>query len=122
MGMRVGGWWEPVRKAVLKFASVSPMTYEGGVQEVLDVDPVEGKEVVLPRAEKIVITYISRQVARTRKLTPEAHEGLVSALEELVARKGSSWELNILAAEKLTKDEQLQYIGRTTVRLFLFRA
>ena len=46
--------------------------------------------------EKVVITYISRQSVYRRKLLVDDHAGLVIALAELVDRKGSSWELNVL--------------------------
>ncbi|KAF7365143.1 hypothetical protein MVEN_00385600 [Mycena venus] len=69
----------------------------------------------LPMPAKIVITYISRQNAGHRKLTPESHTALVGALEDVTWRKG--WELNVVEAEKLSRDEQLRVIARTTVLL-----
>ncbi|KAK0449415.1 hypothetical protein EV421DRAFT_1889176 [Armillaria borealis] len=84
MGVRVGGWWEPVRAAVLKFAG-APVSRIGMREK--------------PMPDKVVITYISRQGGR-RKL----------ALEEL-------WELNVLQAEEMTKEDQLGVIARTTFLL-----
>ncbi|KAF8202666.1 hypothetical protein K438DRAFT_1757988 [Mycena galopus ATCC 62051] len=117
VGLRVGGWWEPVRGAVLRFAGaeVRSADYVEQDQAVLS-DTAEG-DPRLPMPAKIVITYISRQSAGQRKLTPESHTGLVQALEELVARKGNKWELIVVEAEKLSKDEQLQIAARTTILL-----
>ncbi|KAJ7927965.1 hypothetical protein B0H13DRAFT_2550536 [Mycena leptocephala] len=104
VGERVGGWWEPVRSALLQFAGADVALPQSTEQQVVlgrDIDPK------LPMPAKIVITYISRQSAGQRKLTPESHE--------LAWRKG--WELNVVEAEKLTRDEQLRIIGRTTILL-----
>jgi hypothetical protein len=114
VGIRVGGWWEPVRNAMLRFAGAELGTPENSEQVVLSGDFAEG-DPKLPMPSKILITYISRQSAGQRKLTPESHAGLVAALEELVKRKGAAWELKVMEAEKMTKDEQLQVIARTTV-------
>jgi hypothetical protein len=111
-GESVGGWWEPVRSAVLRFAGVK------SASELFDYGKfvASSTEVAtLPMPEKIVITYISRQSARHRKLTDEAHQSLVSSLTDLVARNSDNYELNIMEAEKLTKDEQLEVAGRTHV-------
>ncbi|KAJ7147032.1 hypothetical protein C8R43DRAFT_953243 [Mycena crocata] len=115
-GIRVGGWWEPVRSAVLRFAGAESNVPDNTEQVVLSGDVSEG-DPKLPMPTKIVITYISRQSAGQRKLTPESHAGLVASLGDLVKRKGASWELNVVEAEKLTKDEQLQLIARTTILL-----
>ncbi|KAJ7591263.1 hypothetical protein C8J56DRAFT_558290 [Mycena floridula] len=104
-GEKVGGWWEPVRAAVLRYA---------GAPAASDMAIYSQSEGRLPMPEKIVITYISRQGGR-RRLTDQAHDSLVTALEELSKRKG--WELNVLQAERLSKDEQLRYISRTTILL-----
>ena len=48
-------------------------------------------------------------------MTPESHEHLVAALTEKAERLG--WELNIVRAELLTKEEQFALAGRTTVSL-----
>ncbi|KAJ7761546.1 hypothetical protein DFH07DRAFT_421165 [Mycena maculata] len=116
VGARVGGWWEPVRSAVLRFAGADLAPPDNNEQVVLSGDVAKGDQ-KLPMPSKIVITYISRQSAGNRKLTSESHAGLVSALEELVKRKGPSWELNVMEAERMTKDEQLQVIARTTILL-----
>ncbi|KAJ6605665.1 hypothetical protein B0H10DRAFT_2167111 [Mycena sp. CBHHK59/15] len=117
VGARVGGWWEPVRSAVLRFAGAEyDILPNADSQVVLSDDTAEG-DLQLPMPAKIVVTYISRQSAGKRKLTPESHAGLVAALEELVERKGATWELDVMEAEKLTKDEQLRIIARTTILL-----
>ncbi|KAF5375406.1 hypothetical protein D9615_007992 [Tricholomella constricta] len=105
MGHRVGGWWEPLRKAVWEFAGVPRGVVTGDSMPAL----------AMP--EKVVITYISRQGVSRRKLKGKDHEGLVAALEALVARKGDGWELVVLQAEKLTKDEQVRAAARTTILL-----
>ncbi|KAJ7233719.1 hypothetical protein B0H12DRAFT_1143502 [Mycena haematopus] len=116
VGLRVGGWWEPVRAAVLRFAGVDLRPADNAELVVLDSDTAEG-DPRLPMPAKVVITYISRQSAGQRKLTPESHEGLIRELQDLIIRKGGKWELNVVEAEKLSKDEQLQIAARTTVLL-----
>ncbi|KAJ6559117.1 hypothetical protein DFH09DRAFT_1161962 [Mycena vulgaris] len=116
VGIRVGGWWEPVRSAVLRFAGAEFKAPDNTEQVVLSGDVAEG-DPKLPMPTNILITYISRQSAGQRKLTPESHTGLVAALEDLVQRKGATWELRVMEAEKMTKDEQLQVISRTTILL-----
>ncbi|KAF8829970.1 hypothetical protein HHX47_DHR2000013 [Lentinula edodes] len=129
-GERVGGWWEPVRDAVLRFAGAGDVQEEYRERELL-LDGTEDrraenkmgedghigvtKQIDIPMPHKVVVTYISRQSGVRRKLTPASHESLVSALRESADRKG--FELIIMEAEKLTKDEQLQVIGRTTILL-----
>lgn len=79
--------------------------------------------------QKIIITYISRQAVR-RHLIDQDHENLVKSLQELVQRKnaewmrdgrakGREWELQIVQPETLTKDEQVQIMSKTTVRIVL---
>ncbi|KAK7065106.1 hypothetical protein R3P38DRAFT_2492073 [Favolaschia claudopus] len=140
-GVRVGGWWEPVRGAVVRFAGgvsssmssalLSSDSSSGGEkagEEKGDLDALEG-DPRLPMPPTILITYVSRQSAQHRKLTAEGHAGVVSALEELVRRKneevakhgrgsgGRRWELLVMEAEKLSKDEQVRVAGRTTILL-----
>ncbi|KAJ7483559.1 hypothetical protein FB451DRAFT_1350587 [Mycena latifolia] len=114
VGLRVGGWWAPVRDTVLRFAGAEVHTPDSVAQAVFRSD-VAARE--LPMPAKIVVTYISRQSAGNRKLTPDSHAGVVAALKDLVRRKGSTWELHVLEAERMTRDEQLRVIGRTTVLL-----
>ncbi|KDR78102.1 hypothetical protein GALMADRAFT_138246 [Galerina marginata CBS 339.88] len=101
----------------------------------------------LPMPDKVVISYISRQSARNRKLIPEDHDGMVQALWELVRRKNKErkaylaardvydgdeggkreavedvkvpleWEFNELIAERMSKDEQVREAARTTIML-----
>ena len=66
----------------------------------------------MAKRQDIVVTYISRQGAR-RHLIEEHHDALASALEEMCNAHG--WELNIVMAERLTKDEQAELMARTTV-------
>ncbi|KAK0451216.1 uncharacterized protein EV420DRAFT_1561523 [Desarmillaria tabescens] len=103
MGIKVGGWWEPIRASVLKFSG-------------LDVVRQDGDD--LPMPDKVVITYISRQGTSRRRLTDEAHDSLVTALEELVEKKkDEGWELNVMQAERMSKDAQVHAAARTTILL-----
>ena len=112
MGEAVGGWWEPVRSNVLRYAGLDAPSDKLIYQRMLDIDT--DREPTLPMPDKVVITYISRQ-STGRRLTDESHRGLVDALKALGERR--EWEINILQMEKLTKDEQLAYASRTTVML-----
>lgn len=123
-GLAVGGWWSPIRKAVWKFAgvqldaSLQPASKQAALAEALRVGGPEAMILPmtqLPAPETIVITYISRQAGNRRKLIDEDHEGLVSALQELVDRKGKGWEFQLLEAEKMTKDSQVRAVSRSTV-------
>ena len=103
------GWWEPVRLSVLRFAGVSEDMLEIGkraFKRTSNASPRTGG------VEEVVVTYISRQAVK-RHLVAEDHEGLVDALTELCDRRG--WELNIVAMERLSKEEQLAIAARTTV-------
>ncbi|KAG7443807.1 uncharacterized protein BT62DRAFT_902099 [Guyanagaster necrorhizus] len=103
LGFTVGGWWEPVRASVLKFAGLDVVRWEGDD---------------LPMPDKAVITYISRQGTPRRRLTDEAHDSLVTALQELVERKKEEgWELNVIQAERMSRDAQLHVAARTTILL-----
>ncbi|KAF7288528.1 hypothetical protein HMN09_01381800 [Mycena chlorophos] len=115
-GIRVGGWWEPVRAAVLRFAGAEVRVPDISEQMPFNGDTSEG-DPRLPMPSKVLITYISRQSAGQRKLTREAHQDLVNSMEELVRRKGPSWEFLVVEAEHLTRDEQLQIAARTTILL-----
>lgn len=61
---------------------------------------------------KPVVTYISRQSSR-RRLGKDSHEDLVRALE--AKRDEMGFELHIVEAERLSREEQLALAGRTTV-------
>ncbi|KAJ7894098.1 hypothetical protein B0H13DRAFT_2339395 [Mycena leptocephala] len=125
----VGGWWESVRSAVLRFAGVDVQLPDNAGQgqgvswlAALSSDVAEAAaDPRLPMPAQILITYISRQSAAQRKLTAESHEGLVQALwlgtRALVNRKGEKWELVVMEAEKLSKDEQFKIMARTTILL-----
>ena len=119
-------WWEPVRREFLRFAGVEKKSMDLGIEiekawekeREKTVKALGGNQNNLPvqvpiPKEKTVITYISRQAAR-RHLIREDHQLLVASLQEMTARKG--YELIIIEAEKLSKDEQLAIMSRTTVR------
>ncbi|KAG5645626.1 hypothetical protein DXG03_005617 [Asterophora parasitica] len=114
MGYRVGGWWEPLRKAVWDFAGVPSRHTPASVAEG---DAGELASLVLPMPDRVVITYISRQGSPRRKLKGGDHKGLVKALEALVKAKGDGWELAVIQAERLTKDEQVRAAERSTILL-----
>lgn len=106
-------WWEPVRRAVLRFADIDEHTLDIGVRAAEQAEKAKSGVAVVPGAEeKIVITYIDRQGVR-RHLIDEDHERLVDELTKLCTSKG--WELNVVKAERLTKEEQLSLVARTTV-------
>jgi hypothetical protein len=103
------GWWDPVRRNVLRFAGVS--------EHILDIGKRAFKRTSFGSpttggVEEVVVTYISRQAVK-RHLVAEDHEGLVDALTELCERRG--WELNVVAMERISKEEQLAIAARTTV-------
>ncbi|KAK7048428.1 hypothetical protein R3P38DRAFT_3257072 [Favolaschia claudopus] len=114
VGARVGGWWAPVRNAVLQFAraELPENIANSELEQAVDVYG-ESTNSPLPMPKKVVVTYISRQFAGHRKLAPESHTGLVEALEDLAKRR--DWEVNIMTAERKPRDEQLQIISRTTI-------
>jgi hypothetical protein len=120
-------WWEPIRRQMLRYARVSEDIIARNLEGLGAIDPATLKNPIFGGGPELigdfktlapigsyqpVVTYISRQSSR-RRLTAESHEELVQALEERAARKG--WELVIVEAEKLTKEEQLNLAGRTTV-------
>jgi hypothetical protein len=115
-------WWEPVRRQVLRFSGVEDDVLDRNLEGYGAVDPVkwekggvdEGKytPIAKPGKYKPVVTYISRQNSR-RRLTKECHDDLVKALNEKQKKLG--FELIIVEAERLTKEEQFAISGKTTV-------
>lgn len=61
-----------------------------------------------------VITYISRQEWGRRMLIQSDHEKLVEELYKLQDQYG--YEVNVVSMDRLSRAEQLQLAGRTTVR------
>ncbi|KAF5353317.1 hypothetical protein D9756_007986 [Leucocoprinus leucothites] len=140
-GRHVGGWWAPVRDAIWEFAGMALNErrpdeieapehdiiirgYGEGSNEILNGVGVEAQK-YLSMPEKVVITYISRQGTR-RRLVKEDHDMLVEELTKLVERKNEEarvgekkreWELHVLQAERMTKDEQVRAAARTTIML-----
>lgn len=118
-------WWEPIRRQVLRFAGTSEdvinrnLWGHGAVNPAtLDRDPelrlrLGQPELAPPDDWRPLVTYISRQSSR-RRLTAESHADLVKALEKHSKAKG--WELQIVEAENMSKEEQLNLAARTTVR------
>ena len=120
-------WWEPIRRQVLRYSGVPDEVINRNLEGTGAMDPAILRQpyIVGPGIAEFdplapagdyapVITYISRQLSR-RRLTADSHDGLVKALEEKSTKLG--WELVIVEAEKMTKEEQFALAGRTTVRL-----
>jgi hypothetical protein len=61
--------------------------------------------------------HVHQQASNPEASDREDHQLLVASLQEMTARKG--YELIIIEAEKLSKDEQLRIMSRTTVRRHL---
>ncbi|KAG8726126.1 hypothetical protein FRC11_000798, partial [Ceratobasidium sp. 423] len=119
-------WWEPLRRRVLKMSSV-----DQAIQDLSlwwygsEADVARLSEKLEGGKPTFRITYISRQTARHRKLIKEDHDGLVVALKELVERKNGlppspenrPWDLEIVEAEHISREEQVRIAARTTVML-----
>ncbi|KAK4688610.1 hypothetical protein P7C73_g1504, partial [Tremellales sp. Uapishka_1] len=127
VGITSRWWWEPIRRQVLRFSGVSELVINRNLEGYGAIDPATINQPHLagpdlahleplapPGDYAPVVTYISRQSSR-RRLTPESHAELVAALEERSAKFG--WELVIVEAEKMTKEEQFALAGRTTIML-----
>ncbi|WRT70692.1 uncharacterized protein IL334_007690 [Kwoniella shivajii] len=122
VGSTTRWWWEPIRRQVLRYSGLSELVINRNLEGHGAIDPVNlvgpGVDVVEPLAPQgtyqPVITYISRQSSR-RRLTKESHEDLVKALEERAKKLG--WELIIVEAEKMSKEDQFALAGRTTIML-----
>lgn len=116
----VGGWWNVLREAVMKYAGVK-VPKDDGVPLSSEHNDVADPQILLPLPKDIVITYINRQGVR-RHLIQEDHDALVSALEQLVKRKkieeGKEWVLRVVQPELLSKEEQIQLASETTVRFW----
>ncbi|EKM54175.1 uncharacterized protein PHACADRAFT_257832 [Phanerochaete carnosa HHB-10118-sp] len=111
LGQLARWWWEPVRRAVLRFADVGEGALEIGVRMAAQAErgaPVPGPD------EPVVVTYVNRQGVR-RHLVDEDHERLVLELRRLCGARG--WEFVDAKAELMTKEEQLALVSRTTVLL-----
>ena len=106
------GWWEPVRRSVLRFAGLSQHTLDIGTRALMRSERGSLRDGV----EEVVVTYITRQGGVRRHLIEEDHEALVRALVELCDRRG--WELIVAPMERLSREEQLAIAARTTVTHF----
>lgn len=92
--VRRRGWWEPVRRNVVRAVG-------GRVQ-------VERKPVV--------VTYVSRQQAVHRRLKEEDHEKLVVGLKTMEKRRGSEEvRVDVVTWEDMTPAEQILQASKTTV-------
>ncbi|KDR75372.1 hypothetical protein GALMADRAFT_268911 [Galerina marginata CBS 339.88] len=115
-----GGWWNGVREAVIRFAGVEITNDEIAQLPLPGDEGVGDPQSLLPRPQKIIITYINRQAVR-RHLIPEHHDALVLALQQLVDRKraedGKEWVFRIVQPELLSKEQQVQMAAETTIML-----
>lgn len=93
-------WWMPIRNSVVAFSGLSD---------------AEGRAAIAGVASTPVITYVSRQGWGRRMLIQEHHEKLVKELYRL--RDTYGYEVNVVNMDKLSRKEQLQLAGRTTVRI-----
>ncbi|KAG8997402.1 hypothetical protein FRB94_007679 [Tulasnella sp. JGI-2019a] len=113
-------WWEPVRRSALRFAGVDravmdlPVMWDGVWTGGRDVAADTRALSLALEAMPIVISYIVRSSTR-RSLVAEDHRNLVQSLRQLCDVKG--WELNIVHAEQLSREEQVQLAAKTTVML-----
>ncbi|KAH6911447.1 hypothetical protein BKA70DRAFT_1267708 [Coprinopsis sp. MPI-PUGE-AT-0042] len=87
-------WWQPIRNNVIEFAGLEKSVGEG-------------------TTTRPVITYISRQKWGRRMLRKEDHERLVRALYKL--REDHGYEVNVVHAEEMTRQEQIRLAARTTI-------
>ncbi|EPS95320.1 hypothetical protein FOMPIDRAFT_1043637 [Fomitopsis schrenkii] len=93
-------WWSTIRNNVVGFAGLGE---SGGAESVQGVASVP------------VITYISRQSWGRRMLIPEHHERLVRELNDL--RDTYGYEVNVVSMDQLSRIEQFQLAGRTTIMM-----
>lgn len=92
------------------YGAIDPVSMIGGSlgPGVSNLEPLAPQGTYTP-----VVTYISRQGSR-RHLKAASHDALVKALTERSKKLG--FELVIVEAERMTKEEQFALAGRTTVR------
>ncbi|KAG1748268.1 uncharacterized protein EDB91DRAFT_1047900 [Suillus paluster] len=95
-------WWEPIRENLAKFLHVDPHAQ----------NPNGG-------GEKTIVTYISRQDARSGpKLRRADHDALVSALEQL--RRSDNFEVYVVSSEEGHWTERMSAIAQSTVVLGVY--
>ncbi|KAF8073639.1 hypothetical protein FPV67DRAFT_1478736 [Lyophyllum atratum] len=89
-------WWMTLRNNAIQFTGLGANTGGGTTSTP-------------------VITYISRQEWGRRMLIKEDHEILVEELYKL--RDTYGFEVNVVAAEKMTRLEQIELAARTTIMM-----
>jgi len=89
-------WWMAIRDNVVQLTGVETSVGSG-------------------TSGQPVITYISRQNWGRRMLIPEDHEKLVKELYKL--RDTYGWEVNVIEADKMSREEQIRLSARTTVSI-----
>jgi hypothetical protein len=101
-------WWKPIRDKVVQVAG-------GPVGPVSDNSTVHDLDLTGRRAKRQVITYISRQEWGRRMLIPSDHHRLIYYLENLAKTFG--YELNVVSADQLSRQAQIQLAARSTVMM-----
>ena len=91
-------WWSTIRSNVVEFTGLKGVVGQG-------------------TRDRPVITYVSRQDWGRRMLIQKDHETLVQELYKLRDQYG--YEVNVVAMDKLTRQEQLRLAARTTVSFLL---
>lgn len=126
MGQPGPWWWEPVRRQVLRFAGTPESILDRSLEGYGAIDPAElfqdpglKRKLAKPMKQpdpkhRPLVTYISRQSSR-RRLTPDSHADLVQALQS--HSKANGWDLMVVEAEKMSKEEQLNLAAKTTIML-----
>ncbi|KAI0938832.1 hypothetical protein AcW1_001531 [Taiwanofungus camphoratus] len=93
-------WWSTIRNNVVGFSGLTDSDGAAAVQGVSSTP---------------VITYISRQDWGRRMLIQEHHERLVRELYNL--RDTYGYEVNVVSMDRLSRIEQFQLAGRTTIMM-----
>lgn len=111
-----GIWWDQVRYAIYRFARVEKSTRSFSAP-LKDKDISDPQKLLPPPPDKVVITYINRQSVG-RHLNPNDHDGLLDAIQDLIAKKqaeGKNWVFRDVKPEILSKAKQVQLASETTV-------
>ncbi|KAG9035592.1 hypothetical protein FRB95_010998 [Tulasnella sp. JGI-2019a] len=114
-------WWEPIRRSVMRFSDVEKdvmdrsVIWDGVWNWGLDVANTDSTALQLAsKRTPVVVSYIVR-ISHYRMLTPESHRSLIESLNQLCSSKG--WEFNVVHAERMTREEQVQMAAKSTIIL-----
>lgn len=112
-------WWSPIRNKVVELAGMDPEANSGTLSGHIPLADEEASQdesessLKSPPFNKPVITYISRQNWGRRMLIPADHKVLVEELYRL--RDTYGYEVNVVDAEKMNRQQQVRLAARTTV-------